>query len=205
MSLAQTLYLLPVSLFGMAISAAELPEMSGGLGDHAARVEHLHGRLASSLRRVVFLVIPSAIAFAMIGGAIVTLLFQSGRFGGSDSRLVWIILAGSSLGLVPNTIGRLLASAFFAWGDPKPPLRASLVRVSIGTGLGYIVALPLREALGYSEAVGAFGLTGCAGFAAWIEMLLLRRWLAARMAPRTPPIPLRLAAGVLPIAGKLFG
>ena len=32
LSYAQTLYTLPVSLFGMSVSAAELPQMSGALG-----------------------------------------------------------------------------------------------------------------------------------------------------------------------------
>ena len=57
---AQTLYLLPVSLFGMAVSAAELPEMSSATGGDAVRAEHLQQRLRGSLRRVVFLVVPSA-------------------------------------------------------------------------------------------------------------------------------------------------
>jgi len=195
MSYAQTLYLLPVSLFGMAISAAELPEMSGGTGDATARVQHLQTRLAGSLRRVVFLVVPSAVAFAAIGGSIVALVFETGRFGGDDSELVWIILAGSALGLLPNTIGRLLGSAFYALSDPKPPVRAALVRVVLGTGLGYVIALPLRHALGYSVEAAAFGLTASAGFAAWVELLLLRRWLAERIG--AVPIPVRFGLGAL--------
>lgn len=199
MAFAQTLYLLPVSLFGMAISAAELPEMASGLGDDDARARHVVKRLDDSLRRVIFLVTPSAVAFAAIGGSIVALLFQTGRFDQRDSDLVWIILAGSALGLIPNTVGRLLASAFFALGDTKRPLYASLARVLIGTSLGYVVALPLRDALGYSVTVGAFGLTAAAGFAAWIEFALLARWLSRRVGARLP-IPYGLAAASLAIA-----
>ena len=202
MSYAQILYLLPVSLFGMAISAAELPEMAAG-GNADARSRHVHARLASSLRRVVFLVVPSAVAFVVIGGSIVALVFQSGRFGSSDSELVAIILAGSAIGLVPNTLGRLLGSALYALGEPKPPLRAALVRIAFGTGLGFVVALPLRHALGYDAVVGAFGLAGCAGLAAWIELWLLRRSLAARIGP--PPIPVRLALGALAAAALAGG
>jgi putative peptidoglycan lipid II flippase len=201
-SLSQTLYLLPVSLFGMAISAAELPEMSGGLGDDAARAKHLQDRLRSALRRVLFLVVPSAIAFALIGGAIITLLFQTGRFDHRDSDLVWIILAGSAIGLVPNTIGRLLSSAFYALHDTRTPLYAALLRVGFGIAAGYVVALPLREALGYSEAFGAFGLTAASGVASWIEFAVLRHLLAKRIG--RPPIPWRLAGGAL-VAAALAG
>lgn len=198
MSPAQTLYLLPVSLFGMAVSAAELPEMSSATGDDRARTEHLQNRLSGALRRVAFLVIPSAIAFVAIGGPIVALLFQTGRFGADDTEVVWLILAGSAIGLVPATQGRLLGSAFYALGEPKPPLHAALVRVAISAVIGYIVVLPLRDSLGYSPAWGAFGLTAGSAFAGWIEFLLLARWLGTRIGG--VPFPHRLAFGALAAA-----
>ncbi|HEU4615677.1 MAG TPA: murein biosynthesis integral membrane protein MurJ [Kofleriaceae bacterium] len=198
MGMAQVLYLLPVSLFGMAVSAAELPEMSSATGDDHARAEHLQQRLRSALRRVVFLVVPSAVAFIAIGGSIVALLFQTGRFSAHDSEVVWIILAGSAIGLSAGTQGRLLGSAFYALGDPKPPLHAALVRVVFTGVLGWAFALPIRQWLGYSETWGAFGLTASAGFAAWIEFLLLDRWLSRRIGK--VPIPTRLGLGALAAA-----
>jgi putative peptidoglycan lipid II flippase len=195
---AQTLYLLPVSLFGMAVSAAELPEMSGVAGDQAARAEHMRERLRGALRRVVFLVVPSAVAFVTVGDSIVSLLFQSGRFGAHATNTVWVILIGSALGLASGTQGRLLASAFYALGDPRPPLRAALLRVAI-TGLGgFALALPVRAWLGYSATWGAFGLTASAGVAAWIEFMLLRHTLAARIGG--VPTPVRLGLGALAVA-----
>jgi putative peptidoglycan lipid II flippase len=197
-SSAQILYLLPVSLFGMAVSAAELPEMSSATGGDAVRAEHLQNRLRGSLRRIVFLVVPSAVAFVAIGRWIVALLFQTGRFSDADTTTVWIILAGSAIGLSAGTQGRLLGSAFYALGDPRPPLRAALVRVAITAALGWAFALPLRDRLGYSPAWGAFGLTASAGAAAWIEFELLRRWLARRIGP--VPVPVRLGLGALAAA-----
>jgi putative peptidoglycan lipid II flippase len=105
MSNAQTLYLLPVSLFGMAISAAELPEMASAQGDAEARARQLRDRLASSMRRVLFLVVPSAVAFIAIGDSIITLLFQTGRFTAADTARVWVVLCGSALGIVASTQG----------------------------------------------------------------------------------------------------
>lgn len=195
---AQVVYMLPVSLFGMAVSAAELPEMSSATGGEAARAEHLRARLRPALRRVVFLVVPSAVAFIVLGGAIVTLLFQSGRFDAHDTWVVWLVLAGSAIGLSASTQGRLIASAFYALGDPKPPLHAALVRVVFTGVLGWAFALPIRQWLGYSETWGAFGLTASAGFAAWIEFLLLDRWLSRRIGK--VPIPTRLGLGALAAA-----
>jgi putative peptidoglycan lipid II flippase len=195
MANAQTLYQLPISLFGMAVSAAELPEMSSATGDDAARGAAVKARLGPALRRVVFLVVPSAVAFIAIGGPIVALLYQSGEFKAHDTTVVWIILAGSAIGLSAGTQGRLLGSAFYALGEPKIPLRASLVRVAITGALGWLLALPVREALGLAEVWGAFALTASAGFAAWVEFALLDRWLARRIGK--VPIPVRLGLGAL--------
>ena len=192
---AQTLALLPVSLFGMAVSAAELPEMSSATGTTDERAAALRDRLRVALRRVVYMVVPSAVALVAIGQPIVALLFQSGRFGAADVREVWIILAGSALGLSAGTQGQVLKSAFYALHDTRSPLYAALVRVAITASTGWVVALPLRAALGYDAVWGAFGLTASAGFAAWVEFLLLRRWLAAKLG--TVPIPTRLGLGAL--------
>lgn len=195
---AQVLYTLPVSLFGMAVSAAELPEMASATGGEEARIAHLHKRLGPALRRVVFLVVPSAVAFIAIGGPIIALLFQTGRFSANDTRVVWIVLAGSALGLSAGTQGRLLGSAFYALDLQKPPLHAALVRVTITAVLGWAFALPVREALGYGPEWGAFGLTASAGFAAWVEFALLERWLSKRIGK--VPIPTKLGLGALACA-----
>jgi len=51
-SYAQVLYTLPVSLFGMSVSAAELPEMSSVTGTGEERSAHLRGRRVHALRVV---------------------------------------------------------------------------------------------------------------------------------------------------------
>ena len=202
---AQILYMLPVSLFGMAISAAELPEMSSAIGTDEVRAQKLHERLGPALRRVVFLVVPSAIAFLAIGNAIIALLFQTGRFDARDTEVVWIVLAGSALGLSAGTQGRLLASAFYALGDPKPPLYAALVRVALTGALGYAFALPVRDAAEYSATWGAFGLTASAGFSAWIEFLLLERWLSKRIGKVAIPTKLGLTALAIALVAGAAG
>ena len=192
MSNAQTLYLLPVSLFGMSISASELPEMSESTN------AEIQDRLRSALRRVVFLVVPSAVAFVMIGGSIISLLFQTGRFSAQDTTIVWLILAGSAIGLSAGTQGRVLNSAFYAIKQPRPPLYAALVRIAITGVAGWALTLPLRYAFGYSGAWGAFGLTASAGVGAWVEFVLLDRMLGKRIGK--VPVPAKLGLGALAAA-----
>jgi putative peptidoglycan lipid II flippase len=178
---AQALYMLPVSLFGMSVSAAELPAMSSAVGDTADVAEYLRSRLDAGLRRIAFLVIPSAMAFLALGDVLAGALFKSGRFTQADSVYVWSILAGSAVGLLASTLGRLYASTYYALRDTRTPLRYAIVRVVLTSGLGYLFAIPLPKLLGIDAHWGVAGLTASAGIAGWVEFVLLRRTLNARI------------------------
>jgi len=177
LSNAQLLYTLPVSLFGMSIAAAELPGMSGD----SASSEALRVRLDRGLRQIAFFVVPSAMAFLALGDIIAAALLQTGRFRHEDSVYVWGILAGSAVGLLASTLGRLYSSTYYALRDTRTPLRYALVRVVLTTGLGYLFAIPLPRVFGLPPIWGAAGLTASAGLAGWVEMLLLRATMNARI------------------------
>jgi putative peptidoglycan lipid II flippase len=178
---AATLYTLPVSLFGMSVSAAELPAMSSIGGADPAALEQLRRRLDAGLRRIAFFIVPSAVAFLALGDVIAGALFQTGRFVRADTVYVWGILAGSAVGLLPSTLGRLYSSTYYALRDTKTPLYYAMVHVGLATILGYLFAIPLPRSLGVDPTWGAAGLTASAGLAAWLEMLLLRRKLNVRI------------------------
>src|SRR5205823_2029229 len=116
-----------------------------------------------------------------LGDIVAAALFECGRFGHEDSLYVWGILAGSAVGLLASTLGRLYSSTYYALRDIRTPLRYALVRVGLTTVLGYLFAIPLPRAIGISEAWGAAGLTASAGIAGWVEMLMLRRTLNSRI------------------------
>jgi putative peptidoglycan lipid II flippase len=178
---AQTLYLLPVSLFGMSVSASELPEMSSATGADHEIAAFLVKRLTNGLRRIALLVIPSAVAFIALGDIVAGAIYQTGEFTAADTRYVWIILAGSGVGLLASTQGRLFSSAFYALKDTRTPLKFAIVRVTLTTVLGYLCSRPLPRLLGIDLKFGAAGLTASAGIAGWIEFLLLRHALAKRI------------------------
>jgi len=178
---AQTLYLLPVRLFGMSVSAAELPAMSSALGSEAEVAENLRTRLARGLEQIAYFVIPSAAGFVLLGDVIVATLYRSGRFVQSDTMFVWAVLAGSAVGLLASTSGRLYASAFYALRDTRTPLRFAVLRVILTLGLGYVCALRLPRMLGIDPRWGTAGLTLSAGIAGWLEFLLLRRAMHRRI------------------------
>lgn len=184
---AQTLYMLPVSLFGMSVSAAELPAMASAHGSDEEVAAALRGRMNAGLRRIAFFVVPSAAALLGIGHLVAGLLFQTGNFSAAESRYVWAILAGAAVGLLAMTMGRLYSSAFFALRDTRTPLRFALLRVALATALGYVVAVHLPARLGIEARWGAAGLTLTSGLVAWLELALLRRALGRRVGPTGVP------------------
>ena len=188
LTFAQTIGLLPISLFGMSISAAELPAMSRTLAgnDKEVRIE-LVKRLAAAMRRMVFFVIPAAMNFFVFGDTLAGLLYQSGRFTRVDSTYVWALLVGSGVGLVASTSGRLCSSAFYALRDTRTPLRFAIVRVFLTVVLGYLSAFPIPKLLHLDPRWGLAGLPASAGVAGWIEFLLLRGSLRSRVGSFSVP------------------
>lgn len=185
---AQTLNSLPVSLFGMAISAAELPAMSSELGTQEEIATALRQRLAAGLQNIAFFVIPSAVAFIILGDLVVATIYRSGHFGKNDVTVVWRVLAGSGIGLLASTSGRLYSSAFYALRDTRTPLNFALIRVALTLVLGYFCALPLPRLLGIDHLWGVAGLTLSAGIAGWVEFTLLRRALHERIGAIAPQV-----------------
>src|SRR6266404_1223532 len=178
---AQSLYTLPVSLFGMSVSAAELPAMSRAIGNTEQVAEVLRQRLDDGLQRIAFFIVPSSMAFLALGDVIAAVLYQTGQFKHDASIFVWGILAGSTVGLLASTLGRLYSSTYYALHDTRTPLRYAIVRVALTTVLGYLFALPLPVALHINPKWGVAGLTASAGIAGWIEFALLRRTLNRRI------------------------
>ncbi len=183
LSNAQLIYTLPVSLFGLAVAAAELPAMAGEAAhaDPDARASALRTRLDAGLMKIAFFVVPSAVVFLLLGDLVAAALLQTGRFRPEDSIYVWGILAGSSIGLLPSTFGRLYASTFYALRDTRTPVRFAIVHVAVSTGLGYLLAIVLPPRAGVPLEWGAAGLTLAAGIGGWVELLLLRRALDSRI------------------------
>ena len=181
LSYAQALYTLPVSLFGMSVSAAELPAMSSARGNSQEVAAYLRQRLDTALARVAYFIIPSAVAFLALGDVIAAAIYQSGRFTHNDAIYVWGILAGAAIGLLASTLGRLYVSAYYALQDTRTPLYYAIIRIALGTGLGYACAIPLPAALGIDVRWGVAGLTFASSLAGWVEFAFLRSALNRRI------------------------
>ncbi|MFP5237207.1 MAG: murein biosynthesis integral membrane protein MurJ [Acidobacteriota bacterium] len=203
----KTISMLPISLFGMAVSAAELPAMSSELGTREQIASALRQRLSYGIQQISYFVIPSAVAFAILGDVIVATIYRSGHFQHADVIFVWAVLAGSAVGLLASTSGRLYSSAFYALRDTRTPLKFAVIRVALTLGLGYAFALPLPRMLGLDQRWGTAGLTVSAGIASWIEFALLRRTMRREVGagPSGLSRSLRLWLAALVCAAVAYG
>jgi len=137
----------------------------------------------------------------VVAGAV----FETGRQGPADTRYLWLVLMGSTLGLLPATMGRLYASAFYALRDTRTPLVFALLRLALNAGLAWWSAVKLPAALGIPQEMGLLGITATSALAAALECALLRRALSRRIGrvglPARTAVRLWASAAVAGAAG----
>ncbi|HCB36714.1 MAG TPA: murein biosynthesis integral membrane protein MurJ, partial [Acidimicrobiaceae bacterium] len=204
---AQALYLLPVSLIGIAVAAADLPALSR-LDDDRAVAAHTADRLASSSYLVCGVVALYLAAGVPLAGSLFNLAGLRNAVAADDITLIATVLGVYSLGLPALVASRLCQNELFAAGDTRTPARIAVVRVSLAAAVGVAAMLPLDRVLvvngsftGFSgldvgdfsllgDAVrndptlparlGAVGLALGAAVGAWAELALVRRAVLAR-------------------------
>jgi putative peptidoglycan lipid II flippase len=201
------LYLLPVSLFGMSVAAAELPDMSQVEVNDPETRRRFRLRLEEGMARIGWYVAFTATMFVVVGDVIVAALFERGEFTRADTVAVWLTLAVLAVGLLPATSSRLLQNGLYALDDPRTPARLGVLSVVLSAivgvafmfpldrlfvgpasveGWGDIVAAgPLPPAVRVNPAeiprLGIVGLAIGAAVARWVEYRMLSTALAWRV------------------------
>lgn len=190
---AQTLYVLPISLFGMSVAAAALPELARQRGSATSA---LREQTVAAAERVAFYIVPTLVAFVLLGRVFVAGLYEGGHFGAADAEVVWLVLAAYSLGLFASASTRVYQSAFFALRDTRTPARAAALRVAVSAVAGAVLmaqfepvrlgALAIPAGVFGHAAVaglplGPVGLALGAALAAWVEWGLLHGGLVRRI------------------------
>lgn len=193
LSYAMTLYGLPIGLFGMSVAAAELPELSR---QRTSGAEVLQRRVNRGLRQIAVFVVPSMVGYLLLGDVVVGTLYQTGAFDHGQTLYVAAVLGGFAVGLLATTTTRLFSSAFFALHDTATPAKVAAVRVTLSGLAGGALMLWLRNYQIAGNPLGPVGLSLAAGLAAWVEWLILRHRLRARIGP--------VGAG-LSVLARMFG
>jgi putative peptidoglycan lipid II flippase len=200
LSYAQILFMLPISLFGMAVAASELPEISR---DRKSGRRRLAGEVAAAGGRVAYFLVPSTIAYLLLGDVVVSAVFETGAFGGDEVLVTWVILGAYALGMGASATSRLLSSAFYALRDTRTPARVAYLRVSLALLIGLALMFPLDRFRVGALGLGAAGLAFGSAVAAWVELGLLKRRLVLSM--KAPVGLAGPAPGRLLVAGIVAG
>lgn len=152
---------LPLGLFGVAIASATLPAISRSAA--AGRMEEFRGTLARSLGMSLLLAVPSSVGLAVLGRSMIGAVYESGRFTAWDTDQTAAALAGYAVGLAGYAAIKLLAPAFYALGDARTPMMASVVGVALN--LAAALMLTRWAGMGHAGLALATSLAALAGAA----------------------------------------
>lgn len=165
MTAAQLIYFLPMAILGTGEAAAALPDMASETAevDLERRNARLRARLGGSLARVTTLTVPAMLVLALLGGELVRVALQSGKFDAEATQRVREIVLAYAFALLGNASSRVLTTTSWAIGDTRTPARYAIWRVVTST-VGSLILMQWLEVVGV--VLGAV-------IAAWVEMIAL--------------------------------
>ncbi|RCK78042.1 MAG: putative peptidoglycan lipid II flippase MurJ [Candidatus Ozemobacter sibiricus] len=174
---------LPLGLFGVAIAQATLPAFSRAAARHDR--DEMATTLAGSLNLTAFINVAASLFLIALAHPLIRLLFQHGRFTPADTAATAVALQAYAVGLLGFSAVKVLGPAFYALGETRVPVTASLVAV----GLNIALNLALLRPCGY------WGLALGSSLASGLNALILYQVLSRRLPGlATQGIGRRLAA-----------
>jgi putative peptidoglycan lipid II flippase len=160
---ADRLYQLPLGVVGIAVGIVLLPDLSRRLksGDDTG------GRAAFSRagELSLALTIPAAVALVAVPLPMVSVLFERGATGASDSAAIALAVAIYGLGLPAFVLQKVLQPLYFAREDTRRPFRYAAIAMVVNA----VVAIGLAPFIGWIAPAIATTLAG------WIMVWQLAR------------------------------
>jgi putative peptidoglycan lipid II flippase len=195
---ALQLLLLPLGVFGMAVSTAAFPSLAEQVAQ--GNLERVRRIIDETLRSILFLSIPCGIGLIVLGVPLIQVLLQHGAFHLSDSTATSIPLAFFGLGLAGLTSVELLTRAFYAFRDNRTP-----VLISIGQFvLKMLLSLLLLRLVVGNPSWGLGMLAFATSLAGLIEAGALL-WFLQRKIGRLALKPLAMFSGRVTLAALAMG
>ncbi|HEY3415530.1 MAG TPA: murein biosynthesis integral membrane protein MurJ [Armatimonadota bacterium] len=167
---ATRLVLLPLGLFGTAVSSAAFPRLSqqATLGAKQAFTRLMN----RSVRAILLLVMPSAAVMLVLAQPIIAFLLAGDEFGLTDIRATAFLLAFFSWGILAASLVQLISRGFYALHDTRTPVVVQIGMVV--ASLGISLALMYGSPFGYGGVAIAFSLTMTASTVVLLELLRRR-------------------------------
>lgn len=125
----------PLGVFAVALGTVALPRVS----ELVARndMAELRRTFDETIHLNLLVVVPSAVFLALMGREIVDLVFGWGAFTAGDAENTQLALLHYSYGLVGFACVRVIVPFFYAFGDSRTPMKASIATVGVNLALYY--------------------------------------------------------------------
>jgi len=165
---------LPIGVFGVALATVSMPALSRAAVD--GDLPALRSTLSASVRLVLLLTVPAAVLLAAMAPPLIAILFEHGRFHALDTQRTAEALVMYCLGLPAFAAIGVFSRAFYALGDTRRPMIASLTAVGVNLALNLSLVGPLRS-LGLDHR----GIALAASIAALVNLAQLALALRRRI------------------------
>ena len=142
---ANTLQLLPVTLFGTSLAKAVLPLLSRADGN----IKEYRRILLTAIFQAIFFTLPLAAALIVLRIPVVRLVYGTKIFDWEATVQTGMVLSVYAFGITTQTLMSILARAFFALHDTKTPVKISFI------GLALLVAGDILLVKGFGLPVWA--------------------------------------------------
>ncbi|HEV7235225.1 MAG TPA: murein biosynthesis integral membrane protein MurJ, partial [Ktedonobacteraceae bacterium] len=121
---ALQLLLLPLGIFGMAVSTAAFPTLAENVAK--GRFDRVRDTILETLRSILFMSIPSSIGLIFLGLPIIQVLLEHGAFTLADAQSTVFPLVGFAIGLAGLAAVEILTRSFYAMRDSTTPVIVSV-------------------------------------------------------------------------------
>lgn len=159
---------LPLAVIGIAVGTALLPMLSRQVRE-GKREESFRSQ-NRAMELALFLSLPSAVGLFVIAEPIISVMFERGKFMGTDTIATFHTLMAFSLGLPAFILVKILAPAFYANQDTKTPFKIATLCIVVNFVFNIILMFPLKYV----------GMALATSIASWVNVVLMTRTLKAR-------------------------
>ncbi len=170
---ALQLMLLPLGIFGMAISTAAFPTLAENVT--LGRLDRVRAIIEDTLRTILFLSIPASMGLIVLGLPIIQVLLQHGAFNFDEATTTSVPLALFALGLTGLAMVEILTRSFYAFRDSKTPVFVSVAQFILKILLSLIL-LSLINVFRWGPSWGLGSLAFSTSAAGLLEAAVLL-WL----------------------------
>ncbi|GCE10666.1 lipid II flippase MurJ [Tengunoibacter tsumagoiensis] len=151
------LVLLPVGIFGQAMTTAAFPT----LAEYVSRkkMDRVRDLILETLRSILYLSIPSSIGLIILGLPVIQALLQHGAFSLEAANATSIPLAFFAIGLAGMAAVEVLTRSFYAMSDTKTPVAISVGQFIFKIALAIVLLDPFVKIGGPYWGLGALALS----------------------------------------------